>query len=214
MEHLPFTVFDMIVLIIVVVSLAVAVLRGFVSEVLSLFAWGGTFFATLYGFPPLRPLVRAHIRPDALADTVLFLTLAILTLIIFKLAANYIGKRVRQSQIGPLDRTLGVLFGLFRGLLVVCIAYIAISWIIPRNNQPGWIAEARTRPLVEYGSGFIRRLLPAEFAKYLAPFGSNEEIKDILKDMKPVASSEKNSRKGKGYDKKSRENLNQLIKEN
>lgn len=217
MESLPLTLFDMFVFVVVAVSLVVAFLRGFVNEVLSLFAWGGAIFTTLYGLPLLRPYVRAHIKPDALADTVLVLGLAIASLILFKLAAGFIGDKVKQSRIGLLDRMLGVLFGFFRGLLVVCIAYIVISWIIPRDKQPDWISLSRMRPIVEYGSNFVRSLLPAEFAAHIAPFGTNEEIKDILKDMKhntPAASSEKNSSKGKGYDKQSRENLDKLIKEN
>ena len=195
MEHLPLTIFDMIVLVVVAISLVVAFMRGFVSEILSLFAWGGAIFATLYGLPLLRPYVRAHIKPDALADTALVLALAIVSLIIFKLAASYIGDKVRQSRIGALDRMLGLLFGLFRGLLVVCIAYMVISWIIPRDKQPDWIGQARTRSLVEYGSSFLRSLLPAEFAAHVTPFGSNEDIKDILKDMKhnPAAASPEKS---------------------
>lgn len=217
MESLPLTLFDIFVLVVVAISLVVAFMRGFVTEVLSLFAWGGAFFATLYGFPLGRAFTRSHIKPDALADTLLFLTLAIVSLILFKLAAGFIGDRVKSSRIGALDRVLGILFGLFRGLLVVCIAYMVISWIIPRHKQPDWIGQARSRSLIEHGSSFLRSLLPAEFAAHIAPFGNNEEIKDILKDMKhntPAGSADKTGVKGQGHDKKPPENSGRLIKKN
>ena len=217
MENLPLTLFDIIVLVVVAISLVVAFMRGFVSEVLSLFAWGGAVFATLYGVPLLRPFAHKHIKPDALADTLLVLALAIVSLVVFKIAASFIGDRVRQSRIGALDRMLGVLFGLFRGLLVVCVAYILMSWIIPPHKQPDWIAHARTRSLVEYGSNFLRSLLPAEFASHITEFGNKDEVRNILREMKPTmpaTTSGKAGGQGKGYDNKTRESLDRLIKEN
>jgi membrane protein required for colicin V production len=211
MENLPLTILDIVLIIIILVSAGFAFFRGFISEVLGMVAWGGAIFATLYGLPLFRPYVRAHIRPDALADTVLVLTLAIVSLVVFKLAAGYIGDRARQSRLGALDRSLGILFGLFRGLLVVCIAYMMISWIIPRDKQPDWIKTARMRPLIERGSNFVRSLLPAEFAQHIGPFGNDEDVKDILKEMKPKkpepasdkkSVGDKKSRKGKGNEQK------------
>lgn len=212
MDSLPLTAFDILVLIIVAVSAIVAFSRGFVSEVLSLFAWGGAAFATLYGLPLFRPYVREHIRPDALADTILVFALAIISLIVLKMVAGMIGDRVRRSKIGALDRVLGILFGLLRGLLVVCIAYIVISWIIPRDKQPDWIKSAETRALVEHGAKFLRSLLPDEFARHIGPFGNDDDIKDILNNMKrdmsaPASDTPEN---GNGSDKKSRKDTDRL----
>lgn len=209
MDSLPLTAFDILVLIIVAVSAVVAFSRGFVNEVLSLFAWGGAAFATLYGLPLFRPYVREHIKPDALADTILVFALAIISLIILKMIARMIGDRVRRSKIGALDRVLGILFGLLRGLLVVCIAYIVISWIIPREKQPDWIQRAETRALVEHGAKFLRSLLPDEFAQHIGPFGNDKDIKDILKDLKHDMSAPAADTGEKG-----RKDTDRLIKDN
>ena len=212
MTGLHMTVFDIAFLIILLLSAVVAFARGFVSEVLSLFAWGGAVFATLYGLPLFKPFARAHIKPDLLADILLIFILAVVSLVILKLTAGYIGDRVKQSQIGSLDRLLGALFGLLRGFLVVCVAYMVMSWIIPRHKQPDWVALARFRPLVEYGSGFLRHLLPQDMARHMEPFGGNQDMKSILKEMKSgTAPTADDKTEGIGYGKADRDGMDRLI---
>ncbi len=215
MESMPLTPFDILVIIVIAVSGLLAFSRGFVTEVLSIFAWGGAALATLYGLPLFQPWARTHIKPEALADVIVLVALAIISLILLKILARFIGDRVRQSHIGALDRALGVLFGLLRGLLIVCIAYIVISWVIPRPDQPDWIRQSKSRPLIEFGSGILRDLMPSDIARDIAPYDSDEEIRDILKDMqRNMPAPQQNNEPGKkGYDQKVRDGMDKLLKD-
>jgi membrane protein required for colicin V production len=65
------------------------------------------------------------------------------TLIVVSVITVRISDKVLDSRIGALDRTLGFLFGLARGLLIVVVAFAFYDWFQPKS-QPGWIANAKS----------------------------------------------------------------------
>jgi len=56
---------------------------------------------------------------------------------------------VLDSRIGALDRTLGFLFGLARGLVIVVVAYLFFAWLVPPKTQPTWVANAKSRVVLQ-----------------------------------------------------------------
>ena len=59
---------------------------------------------------------------------------------------------VLDSRVGALDRTLGFLFGLGRGLVIVVVAFMFFSWLIPDRSQPEWVRSAKSRIVLDrYG---------------------------------------------------------------
>ena len=46
---------------------------------------------------------------------------------------------VLDSRVGALDRTLGFLFGLGRGLIIVVVAFMFFDWLVPDRSQPEWV---------------------------------------------------------------------------
>jgi hypothetical protein len=66
---------------------------------------------------------------------------------------------------------LGLIFGLMRGALLVCIGYIALSFVLPQNGErPRWLAESRTLPLVATATDSLSHLLPESFRKQAEHF--------------------------------------------
>lgn len=63
---------------------------------------------------------------------------------------------------GALDRTLGVGFGALRGLFIVCMAYFGISAVIPEKDHPGFITEARLRPMLQTGTKAFVAIVPLD----------------------------------------------------
>ncbi len=160
MENLPANAADLIVIAILLVSALLAFSRGFVRELLSVVVWMGAIFATLYGFSYVKPYARQWISIDWLADAAGGAAIFIATLIALTLISNMLTSQVRDSALGAVDRSLGFLFGLFRGVIIVCLAYLLIAWILPKEEQPEWLRSARTIPLVEEGAGLLLQLAP------------------------------------------------------
>lgn len=152
---------DLAVVGILLVSAFFAFLRGFTKEVLSLLGWAGAAVATIILFEPLRPLARSYIHPNLLADGATGVAIFLITLFILSFIGHAISARVRDSAIGALDRSLGFLYGLVRGAVVVCLAYMLATWIWPPRELPDWFTHARTQPLLEQGSQLLLTVLPA-----------------------------------------------------
>ena len=149
----------------------VGFVRGFVHELLSLFAWVAAvamlklFHTQLH--EGLTPVVGTSSGAAVLAFVLLFLP----TFIFVKLLARRLGKRSRSSLLGPVDRVLGSGFGLLKGLLAATLffllANLATDMIYgPEAERPEWMTASRTYPLLNAsGRGIVdwveaRRLKP------------------------------------------------------
>ena len=161
------TIIDLVIVGIVLLSGLFALFRGLVKEVLSIGSWTGAVFVTLYGFTPVRPIFRDLISWPGAADITTWATLFIGSLFIFSLIAHQISKRVQNSAIGALDRTLGFVFGLIRGVLISVVLFMAISWAVGTTDQPRWFRQARTLPLVAASAELILALVPDTVRKSL-----------------------------------------------
>jgi membrane protein required for colicin V production len=93
---------------------------------------------------------------------VIFIAVLIVLSLITRLAAGL----VRNLGLGPLDRTLGLIFGLLRGFFLVCLAWLAFVWFVPQvEDRPDWIQEARSKPALVWGTGIIFKLIPEQMLK-------------------------------------------------
>jgi membrane protein required for colicin V production len=166
---------DIFVIGVIVLSGLLAFARGFVKESLSIVAWLGATAAAIYALPFARPIAERYLPQGAVAEAAAAGTVFIVTLIVLSILTGGIARSVRGSALSALDRTLGLIFGLMRGALLVCIGYIALSFVLPQNGQqPRWISESRTLPLVASVTDSLSRLLPESFrrqATRLTPAG-------------------------------------------
>lgn len=153
---------DVILGFIMLVSGFLAMLRGLTREVLSILSWAVAALATLYIFPKYQDEARLYIEPALLADAALAAGVFLVVLIIVSLITMRVSDKVLDSRVGALDRTLGFLFGLARGLVLVVIAYLFFSWLVPEDTQPRWIREARSLPILKSTGSAIVSLLPED----------------------------------------------------
>lgn len=151
---------DIVILVIILLSGLLALIRGFVKEVLGMAGWVGAAFVTLYLFRPVVPYFRSFITIPWLADAAAGLVIFVIALILLSGISHAIAVRVHQSNFSALDKSLGLMFGLLRGVVVVCLAYLALAWAMPPDQYPPWMQGARTMPLVERGAQLIKGLIP------------------------------------------------------
>ncbi|MGF1593403.1 MAG: CvpA family protein [Kiloniellaceae bacterium] len=161
MDSLPINMADLIVIIVLVVSGIFAFVRGFVHEVLAVASWVGAAFVTLYAFPQVQPWVLEVITVEFIASLVTGVGIFLVTLVLFSMLTRILSNRIQHSSLGPLDRSLGLLFGFARGAVIVVLAWLALGYMVVEEDRPSWIQEARTRPLVQQGASLLLTLVPA-----------------------------------------------------
>lgn len=162
MESLSINVLDMVVLAVLILSALLAFFRGFVHEVLSIAAWVGAALAALYGLPLVRPKAHELISIPVVADAAAAIAIFLVVLLILSIITRALTKQVQDSTLNSLDRSLGFLFGLLRGAVVLSLAYVVMSWAIPDPEaRPDWIRTARSAPLMASGGDMLRSLMPS-----------------------------------------------------
>jgi membrane protein required for colicin V production len=162
-------ILDFILIGIMLVSGLLALARGFTREALSLLAWGAAAVATYFALKQqqLLDLVMPYVDKPILAQIAVGAVAFIITLIIVSIISVKISDRVVDSSVGAFDRTLGFIYGLARGLVLVAIAYIFYSWLQPRENHEDWIRNAMSLNIVQRVSDFMVGLMPPEIARTL-----------------------------------------------
>ena len=219
---LPITMVDVLVGLVVLVSAGYAAWRGFLSEVLSIFAWASAAFATLYFGPWLIPLMRGVIATPWVASLAAYAGIFLLVLIPLSFMAHRFSESVKHSPIGPLDRALGIAFGVVRGLVIVGLAYMAFTYFVPIKQQPTVLTEARTLPVIQSSAEVLLSLAPsrgyADFAK--EPAGPHDELGDLIRRNSDVSKVSEDhvqhksmaaKRTQKGYGAKDRRALDNLL---
>jgi membrane protein required for colicin V production len=162
-------ILDFILIGIMAVSGLLALARGFTREVLSLIAWGLAAVAAFFALKqqPLLDAVTPYVDKPILAQIAVGAIAFILTLIIVSVISVKLSDKVVDSSVGAFDRTLGFIYGLARGLVLVAIAYIFYSWLQPRENHEDWIRNAVSLPTIQTFSDFMVSMMPPDIARTL-----------------------------------------------
>jgi membrane protein required for colicin V production len=160
------TAFDYAVLGIVGMSVIISVWRGAVREVLALAAWIAAFVAA----QAYAEMVATYL-PTALTNQSLrllggFVLVFLLVLLLAALLAIAISKLIRSIGLGPVDRGLGAIFGLVRGILVV-LTLVLLCGLTGAPKYPVW-REAMLSPPLEAVVVSVRPFLPDELSRRIS----------------------------------------------
>ncbi|NVN86610.1 MAG: CvpA family protein [Rhodopseudomonas sp.] len=202
---MPITILDFVVLAVMLISGLLAMVRGFMREVLSIAAWGAAALVTLYAFQKLLPTAKTYFSNDTVASVVVIAGVFIGTLIVVSIVTVRISDMILDSRIGALDRTLGFLFGLARGLLIVVVAYQFFIWLVPDKQRPEWVTAAKSRTVLEGTGQWLMALLPDDPENtILKRFKKTKPDDDQADDAVTPGAAD-------GYSKNQRDNLKKLI---
>jgi membrane protein required for colicin V production len=162
---MPISWLDVILIVIMLISGFLAMVRGFTREVLSIFSWAVAAVAALYLTPKYSGMLTPYIDNPSVAQIAFAAGVFIVTLIVVSLITFRISDRVLDSRVGALDRTLGFIFGLARGFLLVAIVFILFTALA--RDQPEWVRNARSYPILQQTQVAIESLLPMNPEQYL-----------------------------------------------
>ncbi len=161
---------DILVLLAIGGCAVLGLMRGFVQETLSLIAWVLAIFAIRLFHSSVAELLTAFVGTESGAAILALVLVFGVTFGAGKLLAHAIGRRTRQSVLGPVDRVLGAGFGAVKGLIGATIVFLGFSLVYDTfygsgERRPDWLAEARTFPLLNASGQAISDFLAEQRAK-------------------------------------------------
>jgi membrane protein required for colicin V production len=149
------TALDVFVFLLLIGGAAIGFVRGFVHEVISLFAWiVAIAMLKLFHTQLWHGLTGTVTDSPTAAAVIAFAVLFVPSFVIVKLLARAIGGKTRRHRLlGPFDRVLGGGFGMLKGLLAVTLFFLLANLATdmvygPKADRPLWMTRSRTYPLL------------------------------------------------------------------
>jgi membrane protein required for colicin V production len=166
---MPFQLLDLILFGIMLISGFLALMRGFTREVLSLVAWGAAAVAAYIAIkqPQLVELAMPYLGKQVLAQIAVGAVAFLIVLVLVSLISVKISDFVVDSSAGAFDRTLGFIYGVGRGFVLVVIAYLFYGWLLPFDKQEDWVRNARTLPMIKSAGEALLSFMPPDIAETL-----------------------------------------------
>lgn len=158
---MPITLLDGILLAITLFSGVLAMVRGFSREVLSVASWVAAAAAAFLFYKQAVPYVQPYVDNELLAQAAAAGAIFLVTLIVVTIITMKIADFIIDSSVGALDRTLGFVFGAARGVLLVVVAMLFFNWLA-QSNQPSWVANAKSKPMLDSLGQQLVNLLPED----------------------------------------------------
>lgn len=203
------TAIDVLVILTVIASAGYAAWKGFISETLTIFDWLAAAFGCLWFGPYLVPMMRGVVSTAWLASLIAYAVVFLIIFIPLSFMSHRVSESVKSSVIGPLDRALGIAFGVVRGLAAVALVYLAYTYFVPVPEQARFVKEAQTLPMIQSTASVILSLVP-ERAKNDFAMGkggerrpSGDAIGDIIQgneDANRVAPDQRKPERDAGRD--------------
>lgn len=143
---------DIIVLVLVVVGAVGGFMRGFVQEILSLVAWILALAAIHKLHTPLTTWIDKYMESPSGASVLAFALLLLIPYAAMKLIAGRLGQASRSSLLGPVDRVLGLGFGIIKGVIIAVLAFsilvLGYDTVWGVAGRPTWMTTARSYPFI------------------------------------------------------------------
>ena len=178
---MQFTYIDGAAAVLVLLSAILAYSRGLTREVFALGGWIVAGLAAFYFAPMLEPLMREipgvgkflaeNCVISMMAAFSLILAAGLLVLAVFTPIFSSV---VLESVLGPIDRVLGFLFGVARGVLLIAVAYLIYTNLSGDEMLPA-LAEAASKPMLDQAAGILDQYRPREVPPWF-----NERIEALM----------------------------------
>lgn len=232
---------DIIVAAVVIVSAIISFLRGFIREVLTIAGIIGGLAAAWFFGPSIGPVFEGWfgvtdkekvgklfdlIPMDILANVCAYGAIFIIFVIIISLISHFTAGAVKAMGLGPVDRSLGVVFGIVRAVILLGLLYLPFHLLLEADTKAKFFDDSRTHVFIEKTAIFLAGFLPnsSEVEEKIEDVAkqTDSKLKDKLMQQDLLQGAEdkvkniipkSNTNNETGYKDDSREELEQLFKE-
>ena len=193
-------ILDLVVVLILLVSAGVSFFRGIIKETLTIFGFAGGFLAAFFAGGTVSDFVKTQfnltgenvgklfgmIPYDMVATIASYGGIFVVVFLSLQLLSHFISSAARAVGLGPVDRTLGVFFGLARGVLLLGILYLPFHLILPDENKETWFGKSQTHTYLEATANWLSGFLPKQDDK---PEEDPQTTREKLKEMNLLKSN-------------------------
>ena len=167
--------FDLIYIIITLLSLIKCSRKGFVLSLLEAAKWLLAYVITLIIFPRVKPYIGDVIDNEYILDVILGIGIFVIVIFLILMINKGISKAVKYSGLGKLDTVFGFFFGFLRGYIICVCIFATVNIFYNYKNWPLNIKSSWSFPLVQKGSNYLIKEFPNE-EKYKE---AKEKVQDI-----------------------------------
>ena len=152
--------FDIVSLVIILYSMAQCSAKGFTLSLLSFSKWLIALITTIILVPKLNPIVQDYIESKFIADIGLGIFIFIISLFVILNISKAISKAVTWSGLGMIDKTFGMIFGIFKGYLICVCIFSMLNWFYPHQKWPFKTEGTYSFEIIYKGSKFLIKEFP------------------------------------------------------
>jgi len=233
-------IIDIVVGAVVLISALIAFLRGFIREVLTILGVVGGILAAVFFGPDLAPVMRGWLGVSdgdeagklfdlvpmvIVADVLAYGLIFILVVIILSVISHFTAGAAKALGLGPVDRTLGVVFGIVRAVVLLGLLYLPFHLLMDEKTKEDLFSGSKTHIFIEKTADVIAGFLPETEE-------IEEKAEDVERDVKKKLMEEDLLRKddnqeapnqqdlkesedqnNTGYEQDERQKMNELFKQ-
>ncbi len=179
--QLSINLFDGIVFGLLFMLAMLSMFRGFIREVLSFIGWVGAAFITLHSVKGVSNSILPHVDSPMVATIIGTMGTYFIALFGISLFSRLILRYVKEgTDVGAADNILGLIFGIFKGWIIIVLGFLVYSQVVGKEEYPDWLKTAYTLPAVEKSSAMVAGMMPS-FLKDVMP--SSEDIEEAKEDL-------------------------------
>ena len=154
--------FDIIILIIFFYCIVQCFIKGFSLSLISFMKWVISTIVTIILVPKLQPAVSEYIESEFINNVGLGVAIFIVTLFSIIVIGKTLGKAVTWTGVGSIDKTFGMLFGVFKGYVVSVCIFSILNWFYPLQNWGISAEDAISFDLIKKGSEILIEEFPSK----------------------------------------------------
>ena len=167
--------FDIIFMLIVLYNIMKCLSQGFSLSFLSSLKWIVSAITTIILVPKLQPWVSNYIESEFINNIGIGVFVFIVALFISVVLGKSLGRTVTWTGLGSVDKSFGILFGLFKGYIVAVCFFSLLNWFYPYEKWGISTTNGYSFGVVKKGSD----LLIEEFPNYKDIIKTKEKIEKI-----------------------------------
>jgi len=195
------TLFDIIALLILGVSLLVGLMRGATREVTNVAAFVLAVFVSIFALRFTGPIALGTVHPAWAANTVAVIIVFLAAYLLFRVIGGQLTRTVKHTDgLSLLDRLIGAGFGLVRGLVLLGVIGLLLSAVMSPDHTPSWVANAKLYPLTTASAAALRVLGPKTAAVASSLKAGVDKAHEAEDSGAPAASSAASSEVGQSAD--------------